>query len=194
VIVVRIVQAIFRHASILCLGAALLMVGKPAHACEETAALPESLQVAWISPLTQTVKDQEWIEVVRVRDLRGWIRTQGIDATGGERVLQAPGMLQRGEAAIAGDYKITIFDVQRSWLCRPVTDITPDTEINGVGACETSQQSPLTRKVSPGFTGCGYSLDTHASVRGLDVYRIQWASASSWGFCVLPLDRFLTGA
>ena len=193
-IVVRIVQAIFRTPCLLGIGAVLLMLSSPAEACEETAAVPEALQVAWISPLTQTVKDQEWIEVVRVRDLRGWIRTHDIDDANAERVLQALGMLQRGESTVAGDYKITIFDVQRSWLCRPVTDLTPGTEINGVGACETSQQSSINRRVSSGFTGCGYSLDTHASVRGLDVYRIQWADASSWGFCVLPLDRFLMGA
>ena len=42
--------------------------------CEDPKSLPESLQVAWISPASKTVGMNGWIEAVRVSDLRAWVR------------------------------------------------------------------------------------------------------------------------
>jgi hypothetical protein len=109
-------------------------------------------------------------------------------------MLQALGMKgRRARIARAEDYKITVFDVDAGWLCRPIEGGSPGEEHAGISICEESQQQPL-RSHRPGFSGCGYSLDTGASMRGLDVYRIRWADASAWGFCVLPLERFINGA
>ena len=47
--------------------------------CADTKDLPESLQVAWISPASKTVGMNGWIEAVRVADLRAWVRDQGED-------------------------------------------------------------------------------------------------------------------
>lgn len=175
------------------IGVLLGVFGGLAWGCETVESVPESLQVAWISPINDTARPQEYIEVVRVRDLRTWIRTNSADPV---TVLQANGMLTRKAAdeALDQEYKITIFDVQREWLCRPVMDVAPGTDINDVPACQESEQRPANRHHRPGFTGCGYTLHTGASVRGLDVFRIPWQEASAWGFCVMPLDRFLEGA
>jgi hypothetical protein len=109
-------------------------------------------------------------------------------------MLQALGMKgRRARAAKVENYKITVFDVDASWLCRPIEEGTPGEEHAGVSICEQSQQKPL-RANRRGFTGCGYTLDTGASMRGLDIYRIRWSEASAWGFCVLPLERFVNGA
>ena len=63
----------------------------------------------------------------------------------------------------------------------------------GVTVCEEKQQKPLWG-YKKGWTGCGYAEDTQSKQRSLDVVRMRWADASSWGFCVLPLDRFIEGA
>jgi hypothetical protein len=103
-------------------------------------------------------------------------------------------MVDRKEKELGADvYKVTLFDVKKEWLCRPVEDRTEGEDLSGVPACEASQQR-RSRPAKEGFTGCGYTLDTGASARGLDVFRIEWGAASAWGFCTLPLDRFLKGA
>lgn len=164
-----------------------------ARGCEPVEPVPESLQVVWISPLKQTVRGDTYIEVVRVRDLRAWIRANSADPV---RTLQVLGMLERtvGERDAAEDYKLTIFDVQREALCRPILDAEAGTDREGVPICEVPEQGTSDRHHAAGFTGCGYTLDTHASVRGLDVFRVSWSDASAWGFCVMPLERFLEGA
>jgi hypothetical protein len=169
------------------------MVSRTAWGCEPVEPVPETLQVAWISPLNQTVRGSGYIEVVRVRDLRSWIRANSAEPT---RTLQVLGMLDRDVSTreAAQDYKITIFDVQRSALCRPVLDAEAGTDQEGVAVCEEAAQGSADKHHADGFTGCGYTLDTHSSVRGLDVFRVPWAEASAWGFCVMPLERFLEGA
>jgi hypothetical protein len=102
-------------------------------------------------------------------------------------------MLERGESA-SGAYKITIFDVQSDWLCRPLSDAEPGADIAGVAACMERTDRYTDRDHRDGFTGCGYTLDTAASTRGIDVFRVPWVDASAWGFCVMPLERFLQGA
>lgn len=175
------------------IGAALgIMVGV-AWGCEPVGAVPESLQVAWISPVRDTVGGKDYIEVIRVRDLRAWVRANSSDPV---RVLQATGMLDRdpSERQTSREYKITVFDVQSAWLCRPVIDAVAGEDISNIAACEIPEQRAADRHHRAGFTGCGYTLDTNASNRGLDVYRVSWEEAAAWGFCVMPLERFLEGA
>ena len=72
--------------------------------------------------------------------------------------------------------------------------VTAGEDVSDIAACPASEQEAADRMHRAGFTGCGYTLDTHASTRGLDVYRVPWSEASAWGFCVMPLTRFLEGA
>jgi len=162
-----------------------------AQACGTPRAVPASTQVAWISRRSRRVPSRQVIEVVRVSDLRAWIRDNGADE---KRLIQGLGMASRkGGLAAKHPYKITIFDVQADWLCRPIPDGTDGEDSYGVAVCADGDAKAV-RHHRPGYTGCGYSLDTAASNRGLDVYRIRWSEASAWGFCVMPLDRFISGA
>jgi hypothetical protein len=160
--------------------------------CGSPKSVPETLQVAWISPASKSVGMNGWVEAVRVADLRTWIRDHGKDKV---RLLKGLGMVRAkgGKRAARKAYKITIFDVKREWLCRPLEDTAPGTINNGVTVCEERQQKGLWGH-KKGYTGCGYIEDTLSQERSLDVVRIRWADASSWGFCVLPLDRFIEGA
>jgi hypothetical protein len=56
--------------------------------CETLVAVPESLQVAWVSPARKRVGAGTDIQVVRVGDLRSWVRQNNADQL---RVLQAMG-------------------------------------------------------------------------------------------------------
>jgi hypothetical protein len=162
-----------------------------AQACGTPTAVPASTQVAWISRRSRRVPSSKVIEVVRVSDLRAWIRENGADET---RLIQGLGMASRkGGLAAKYPYKVTIFDVQAEWLCRPIPDGTDGADSYGVAVCSDNDAKAV-KHHKPGYTGCGYSLDTAASNRGLDVFRIRWSEASAWGFCVMPLDRFISGA
>ena len=160
--------------------------------CAEPNALPESLQVAWVSPAGKGVGMNGWVEAVRVSDLRAWVRENGKDKV---RLLKMLGMVgsRGGRWAAKRPYKVTIFDVKREWLCRPIAETEPGSLEAGVTVCEEKQQNALWGH-KKGWTGCGYAEDTHSKERSLDVVRLRWGDASSWGFCVLPLDRFLEGA
>ena len=169
----------------------LLLNTAQAQSCMEVANPGEQTQVAWISPLTKRVVGNGWIEVVPVSELRRWVQEQGPETA---RLLQGLGMKGRRVRALQPeDYKITIFDVDSSWLCRPIEGGVPGEDYNGVAICETKEQGARWGH-HRGYTGCGYSLDTGASNRGLDVYRVRWSDVSAWGFCVLPMERFLKGA
>lgn len=159
--------------------------------CQEVAAVPDAMQVAWIAPLGKRVGANSELEVVRVADLRGLARTQREPV----RLLQALGVLGRKPSARrqGQEWQVVIFDVKAAWLCRPIEGGEPGTLDGGVPVCAPEWQGPLGghRK---GYTGCGYSLDTGAGARGIDVFRVDWETASSLGFCLLPLPRFLEGA
>ena len=164
------------------------VVGAQSPTCDELEAVGSQAHIAWVSPLRQTVRANQWIEVVRVSDLQEWIIENDPDAV---RVLQALGMKgRRAHSVDVDNYKITVFDVASDWLCRPIEDGLPGEPLAGISQCETRQQRPLTGH-RRGYTGCGYSLDTGASMRGLDVYRIRWSEAATQGFCVMPMSRFL---
>jgi hypothetical protein len=168
-----------------------MMAASVAWGCEDVKPTPSSLQVAWISPVGRTARPGKALEVVRVQELRGWIRANGTEQ---DQVLAALGMLERGESAADVGYKITIFDVQSDWLCRPLADAEPGSDVAGVAACMERGDRHTDRDHRDGFTGCGYTLNTYSSSRGIDVFRVPWSDASAWGFCVMPLERFLQGA
>lgn len=160
-----------------------------AQACEASADVPDALQVAWISPMEKKARGSSALEVVRVKDLRAWIRAQGADEA---RLLHGLGLTPRaGGAPVDWDWKITLFDVRAEWMCRPVEGATGGEDMGGVAACEEPDAGQI-RAHRHGYTGCGYTLDTAASTRGLDIFRVSWESASSQGFCVMPLKRFLS--
>ncbi|NOY26206.1 MAG: hypothetical protein GXP62_10080 [Oligoflexia bacterium] len=174
-------------------GATLVASGtaSAASVCKDVATVPSSLQVAWIAPLGRRVGASATLEVVRVGDLRA--AAHGI--TDPVRLLQMVGMLSRRptKGQQDGAWQVVIFDVDADWLCRPIEDAPPGDLQAGVSVCAEDHSGP-TKGHRKGWTGCGYSLDTGASTRGLDVYRVDWETASRRGFCLMPLQRFLEGA
>lgn len=171
----------------------LALTAATAHgqACGDLSTVPETTQVAWVSRRSRRVPGRQVVEVVRVQDLRAWVRANGADEA---RLVQGLGMAPRkGGWASKRPYKVTIFDVRTDWLCRPLAEGTVGEDVLGVATCEERDARPV-RHHKQGYTGCGYTLDTAASSRGLDIYRVRWSDASGWGFCVMPLDRFISGA
>ena len=175
---------------------AALLLASPARAasgsaCQEFSAVPASLQVAWVAPLGHRVGASSALEVVRVSDLRDAAREAGQPG----RLLQMLGMMGRKvrPGRVERGWQVVVFDVEADWLCRPVEDVPAGQDQSGVRACDDAGSKALGGH-RRGFTGCGYSLDTGASTRGLDVFRLDWETASTWGFCLMPLDRFMAGA
>ena len=177
---------------LLLLGLLLLPLAAAARdggACGDLGPVPDAVQVAWVSPLTKTVGAGSWLDVVRVADLRSYLSGKGVTPL---RLLQALGVVNgkgRGRAA-KKSYKVTIFDVRSTWLCRPLRSGAADKVVSGVAICAPRQQEGTRRS----FTGCGYTRDTVTGGRGLDTFKVRWRDASSGGFCVLPLERFAKGA
>lgn len=175
---------------------ATLLAAAPARAasssaCQALSAVPESVQVAWVAPLGQRVGASRSLEVVRVSDLRDAAREAGQPG----RLLQMLGMMGRKVRAGRLDrgWQVVVFDVEAGWLCRPLEELPAGQDQGGVPVCGDADSQALGGH-RQGFTGCGYSLDTGASTRGLDVFRLDWETASTWGFCLMPLDRFMAGA
>jgi len=172
------------------------IVASEASECSTVSSVPEALQVAWISPVGDQARSKELIEVVQLQSLQQWIDTEQADA---KQVLHHLGMLpKRSRRTIdPNDYKIVIFDVESVSLCRSIdldeASSEGTAEIEGLNVC-TERAKPAKLYSRFGYTGCGYTWDTQAQSRGIDVYRTTWEAASKWGFCVLPLSRFLLGA
>lgn len=161
--------------------------------CSALGAVPDAVQVAWVSPVQKTVGARSWLDVVRVADMRAFLGAKGVTPI---RLLQGLGLVNaRGKGRAAKkDYKVTIFDVRSAWLCRPMGGDAADRVVEGVAVCAGQRNAP--RRA---YTGCGYTKDTAATTkdkvgRGFDVYKVRWRDASSGGFCVMPLERFMKGA
>lgn len=171
---------------------ALLLAVRLVFAAEETCpaleAPPESFQVAWVSKLSTTVGRNTPLQVIRVGDLRKLAETYSKDPT---RVLQAIGLLSKTQA-MTQEWKVTVFDVKRDQLCRPV-DAPEGTTNAGMAVCPADWQRPGSGTRAKSWSSCGYLLDALTGQRSVDVYRVTWANASVRGFCVLPLTRFVTG-
>lgn len=161
----------------------------PALACEAPRAISDQVQVAWISPVRQTVGAKTMISVVRTSDFRALVGTKDRDPTA---ILRAIGMLGPKQK-LAKDYKITLFDVKAEWLCRPMPG--PEGEVvGGLRRCEEKHQDRDASTHPKAWTDCGYLVDVLSGKRTLDLYRLEWSAAATWGFCVMPLQRFLEGA
>jgi hypothetical protein len=154
--------------------------------CDALAPVPDTVQVAWVSKLGKRAGSRTVLQVVRVADLRKRIEVEQRDPQG---VLQALGLV--GKKA-RGKWKVVIFDVKADNLCRPVEGA--EGELTGVRACEEKWQKPASGVRDDGFSGCGYARDTQTGERTLDVFHVDWAHAASWGFCVMPFERFVNGA
>lgn len=168
-----------------------LLLGGPVQAANSCQALdepPTAFQVAWISPVRDSVRGRTWIEVVRVADLRVLVRQYAGNPT---RVLQALGRVgKRGGGWFTPErWKVTVFDVESSWLCRPLSGRSEGDLEGGLTACPSRDG-----RDGRFYTGCGYAQDTLSGGRSLDTFRIRWRDASRWGFCVMPWERFLGGA
>lgn len=160
-----------------------------APACQNAAEVPDLLQVGWVSRIGAQAGPRTAMEVVRVADLRKLAEANGRDPT---RVLQALGLI--GPKAVArGEWKVVVFDVRREWLCRPAVG-AEGAMIAGVASCPANLQRKAPGTRARAFSGCGYLLDVATGARTLDVFRVEWRDAVAWGFCVLPLQRFLQGA
>lgn len=164
----------------------ILVLLAAALACEPVKELPDALQVAWVSKVPATAGNHTWLEVVQLGELRGLIERNQRDSAG---VLRALGLLGRTQPARA-PYKVTVFEVARSALCRPM-DGEPGTVVAGVPICDHPEQRQGAGVRAAAYSGCGYGTDLGAGVRGLDVLRIRWADAVTQGFCVLPWERML---
>ncbi len=157
-----------------------------AAACEPVAEVPDGLQVAWVSKVPAGAGNNTWLEVVQLGELRGLISRSARDSA---TALRGLGLLRRTQK-LRADYKVTVFEVSRTVLCRPM-DGAPGEAVAGVPICDHPQQQQGAGVKASAYTGCGYATDLGSGVRGLDVFRIRWADAVTKGFCVLPWDRML---
>ncbi len=158
---------------------------EPGATCLTLEPVPARMQVAWVSEAGTRVGSDRVLEVVRVADLKAFLAAEDPDQA---EFLQELGLIPRNERGAERKWQLTIFDVDAASLCRPVVGATPGAPIAGVAACAEHLQTG-----GRAFTGCGYTLDTEHMDRGVDTFRITWAEASAWGFCVFPLERFMVG-
>lgn len=163
-----------------------VLLANPAGACEPVAEVPEALQVAWVSKVPAAAGNNTWLEVVQLGDLRGLIERSTRDSATALRGLGLLGRTQKLRAT----YKVTVFELSRSVLCRPV-DGEPGADVAGVPICDHPDQRQGAGVKASAYTGCGYATDLGSGVRGLDVFRVRWADAVTKGFCVLPWDRMI---
>jgi hypothetical protein len=150
-------------------------------ACAPVDPVPDTLQVAWVSRANDRVGALGEMTVVRSAALQELVAARGRDATA---VLHALGLLAPRREAEDG-WKIVLFDVPREALCRPTEGDTV-----GVPRCDDAARLGVHPKA---WTGCGYLQDVVSGERTLDVFHVEWAEATSQGFCLLPLPRFLAG-
>jgi hypothetical protein len=152
--------------------------------CAAVEPVADRTQVVWLSPTWQSAGSRRNLEVFELADVQAYVKRAGPDKV---RMLQKLGQIgSRGWWSGWMEWKVVIFDVEASSLCRPLRGGEPGEVVGGVPICHKRLQSGGAR-----FTGCGYSKDTQTGARGLDHFRIPWSVASQWGFCVMPLDRVL---
>ncbi len=158
---------------------------EPGPTCQALEPVPSRFQVAWVSEAGTRVGSDRVLEVVRVADLRTFMDAERPDQ---EEFLQQLGLVPKSGRGSAKAWQVTLFDVDAEVLCRPVGGAEPGKLLVGVPACAEHLQTG-----GRAFTGCGYTRDTDDMSRGLDAFRVTWAEATAWGFCVFPLERFMLG-
>lgn len=135
--------------------------------CPETSTLPTTVQVAWISPTKEKVRGNTVLDVIPVSALREFIQTNSNDELG---LLQVSGIIKKDH--IKKQYKITLFDVSSDWLTK-----ANNKRSNGVKYQDD----------------CGFTYNKNKDNIGLPLYNITWNNAARAGFCVMPIQRFLSG-
>jgi hypothetical protein len=162
----------------------LAQVASAEPACASVEPVDDRTQVVWFSPTWQGASSRRNLEVFELADVQAFVKRAG---PGKKRILQKLGQVgSRGWWSGWMDWKVVIFDVESSSLCRPIRGGEPGEIVGGVPICHKRLQSGGAR-----FSGCGYSRDTQTGARGIDHFRIPWSVASQWGFCVMPLERLL---
>jgi hypothetical protein len=148
--------------------------------CATLDPVADHVQVAWVSRAPAHVGLHGEVVVVTTRELLEIAAARGKDPVA---TLRALGVRDPG-----GSWKVTVFDVDRAELCRPVEG---EGSLEGLNRCDHPRRPRGVRPRS--WSGCGYLLDATDGTRTADVYGIEWADAADQGFCVLPLSRFLQG-
>jgi hypothetical protein len=163
-----------------------MLAAREAQACEPVAEVSPTVQVAWVSRVAAGADNNTWLQVVDLGALRGLVTRANRDSAA---VLRGLGLLSRSAKA-HGNWKVTVFEVESTALCRPM-DAEPGTVVAGLPVCDDPQQRAGTATRAASYSGCGYLTDLGAGVRGLDVYRVRWADAVRKGYCLLPWERLL---
>ena len=148
--------------------------------CTALTAPPERLQVAWVSPESARVGLHQTMIVVSSRALLAAAEERGREPAA---VLAALGVTNA-----AGAWKVTLFDVDRAELCRPMVGEGAEA---GLNRCASARRPARVR--ARAWSGCGYLDDARTAERTVDVYGVEWADAADQGFCVMPLTRYLQG-
>ena len=141
----------------------------------------EALSVAWVSPLRSHAGANEWLVVVPTAELRAY-------ATGGAtvgRTLQRLGLRKRPTDPHRR-YKVVVFDAARTSLCRPLAAGPPGAVVAEVVTCDERRS-----RERAGYDGCGWLEDVTGEA-SFAAYRARWSDLAGNGFCVLPMDRFVT--
>ncbi len=180
-------RAVVGSALVAALWAALVCGSTPAEAappaCDTLAPPPaDAMAVAWLSPIGRRATAHTWLTVVPASDLRAWIDRERADLV---RTLRYLGV-QRHDRAPRRAWKVVVFDVPITALCRPVRDATPGMSEGGVTVCPDRHHGVDGRDDT-----CGRLIDTVTEQPGITAFQIPWEDAAVQGFCVLPMERFL---
>lgn len=161
-----------------------LLFGVAFGACGDAPPVPDTLAVAWVSPLGKHVSGASWLPLVTTADLRAFAAKNEADDY--VRTLQWLG-LRSSARPPQRRYKVVVFDVSRESLCRPVGAGEPSGD--EVRRCEDERAAPRAA-----HDGCGYLTDLRTETPSAPVFSARWEDVSADGFCVLPLERFLEAA
>lgn len=146
---------------------------------------PDTLSVAWVSPLRKRARGGTWLALVPTADLRTFVRAEGGGSVA--RMLQRVGLRERSKEP-RRRYKVVVFDVRASDLCRPLVGGVEGELHHGVRACDERRSDP-----DRATAGCGFTIDRATGAEGSPLYRARWNDVAGAGFCVLPAERFVGG-
>lgn len=154
--------------------------------CPEGEPIAEGrLSVVWISPMGRKVLPSAKLTVVPARALRAWMTDKEADVP---RLLAGLG-LRKPLRRVRRPWKAVVFEVDAAQLCRPTEGAAPGTLVQGAPVCPHAA-----RGVDGQHDRCGHAIDRVLDKPTLDVFHVRWRDASTRGFCVLPLERFVRGS
>jgi hypothetical protein len=145
---------------------------------------PERLAVAWVGRWRREPRGA--LRVVPAADLARWVAEQEPAWEG--RTLQRLGIRRRNTDP-KRRYKVVIFDVPSTVLCRPVLDVAVGEIVAGMPSC-----SPRFAKPRRDRTACGATLDRRSGEPGLTALVVRRRDAIEGGHCSVPLDRYIRRA